>query len=255
MSNGIIAYRNLLAEAVSVTASSATGTGPARNAWDGISTSHWETTDDGEHTLTAVFAEPVSADYFACFRHNLGSADGDIVLQVSDDEGATWDDCFTPLMPADADCTLKLFTQATSTHWRVLANTIDAPLMLAVVAFGPYLRAYRGQPVGFTPPRHARDTEVIATEPEGGAMTGRSVIPRGARTEIVMMYVPPAWVRQYWEPFVLHAERMPFFYSWHHSLYPEDCVFARAQLPMPESPYQEYGFQNLRMDLRALLGA
>lgn len=251
--SGIIAYQNLLESAATVTASSAASTGPARNAWDGIGTTYWEPVGTGDHTLTAEFDTPVTADCFAFFRQNLASAGGSLVLQYSADAGANWIDCFAPLTPADDDCRLQTFTAVASTHWRILASITTAPLYLGVLLFGERLTLYRGLPLGSGLARQARETEVITNKAEGGITIGRSVIRRGARQEIQAQYVPAAWVRSHWEPFIRHAERKPFFYSWHNTVYPEDCVYGDADMPLPRVVFDEFGLQNLRLTMSCQL--
>lgn len=253
MSNAIIAWQNLLDSALSVVASSAEPLYPARNAWDGKTTTYWQPVGTGDHALVITFSAPVTSDVFCVFRHNLGTAEASIVLQSSDDAGATWDDCFAPLEPADNECVLQPHDAVSSDTWRILIEGSTAPVFLGVVLFGQKLVPYRGLPVGTGLAGDSRDVEVITSKAEGGAMVGRSVIPRGATQDIEMQFVPVDWVRDYWRPFKRHAESKPFFYSWNHSAYPEDCVYGEAQTPLPKDVQQEFKLYTLRLTMSCLL--
>lgn len=253
MSQAIIAADNLLESATSVVASSEAVGFPAANAWDGVTSTYWQPSGTGDHALTATFAAAVSVDFFACYGHNLASAGGSIVLQYSLDGGATWTDCFAALTPDDNACVLQRFAAVAAPRWRVKAHAATAPLYLAAVAFGAAIVAYRGMPVGFVPPAAARVTEIIPNSTEGGAIAGRSIIPRGAETTIQINYVTMDWERSVWRPFVRRAERKPFFFSWNHRDYPDECVFAMAKMPIPPAQMNEYKLYNLSMPITCML--
>lgn len=253
MSNAVIAYKNLLDEAASVAASSADPFYPARNAWDGKTTTYWKAPGAGDHTLTITFAAPVTADVFCAFRHNLGSIGASIVLRHSADSGATWTDAFAPLSPEDNACVLQQHGSATADTWQILVADATGDLFLGVVLFGQGMALYHGLPVGTALAHDNRDTEVITNKAEGGALVGRSVIPRGAKQEIQMQFVPVDWVRSNWRPFIRHAETKPFFYSWNHSVYPEECVFGEAVMPIPAAVQQEFKQYNLQLSMSCLL--
>ena len=254
MTKAIIGYQNLIENAVTITASSQTATGPVQQAWDGITTTYWEIGEAGTHTLTCVFGSPVLADYFGVFAHNLATAGAQIKLQYSRDVGVTWRDAFDALQLADNYCCLQPFPMMITTHWRVHIVVTTAPLFIGVLQFGARLTPYRGMPVDFMLPADNRSTEVIPNRTETGAFAGRSVIPRGTETEIKINYVPEEWVRINWRPFVRFAERKPFFFSWNHTDYPEECVFAMANPNIPASQMPEFRLYNLRMPVVCLGG-
>lgn len=255
MSNAIIGYQNLLDYAATITASSQTATGPVRQAYDGITTTYWEINATGVHTLTCIFASPVQADYFAVFAHNLAAAGATIKLQYSRDVGVTWKDAFASMAVADNACTLKTFAPMVTTHWRVYITITTAPLYIGVMNFGARMTTYRGMPVGFVLPADNRNTEIIPNRTESGAFAGRTVIPRGTETEIMIQHVPEEWVRMNWRPFIRFAEKKPFFFSWNHTDYPEECVYAMANPDIPASQMPEFRLYSLRMPIVCLGGS
>jgi hypothetical protein len=197
----------------------------------------------------------VTADFFGCYVHNLASAGASIVLQVSTDGGSTWRNCFAPLRPADNACVLQRFPAVSAAQWRILAHNAVAPLYLGVLAFGAAMVTYRGMPVGFVPPAEARVATIIPNTTEGGAFAGRSVIPLGADTPILINHVPMDWVRTVWRPFIRRAQGKPFFFSWNHRDFPEECVFALAKAPIPAPQMNDYKLYTLNLPIQCLLGA
>lgn len=253
-SKALICYDNALERAQSVTASSVRGGFAAANASDWRTTTYWSPSGSGQQTLTAVFASPVSADYFACYRHNLATAGATIVLQRSTDGGANWLDCFAPAAPADNECVIRSFAGLAATHWRVkLQVSGTAELFLGLVAFGVALVPCRGMPAGFVIPRHGRKVEILNNRTEGGGFSGRSLIARGAETRLTIRHAKPAWVRANWEPFVRHAELKPFFFSWNHAAYPEDAVYCWRDGDPPPPALDDDGYQTLTLPVQCLL--
>lgn len=254
MTKAIIGYQNLIDNAVTITASAQTLTGPARQAWDGITTTYWEIPTAGTHTLTCIFGSPVVADYFGIFSHNLATAGALVRLQYSRDSGSTWRNAFDDLQLADNFCGLKTFPIMATTHWRVLITVTTAPLFIGVLQFGERLIPYRGMPVDFVVPADNRQTEILPNRTESGAFAGRSVIPRGTEAEIMINHVPVDWVRQSWRPFVRWSEKRPFFFSWNHTDFPEECVFAMAKPGIPAPQLSDFHTYNLRMPIVCLGG-
>lgn len=256
MSKALIAYQNLLATGgATITASSSRPGFSAPNAWDWRTTTYWSPAADGVQTLTAVFPSPVTADYFALYRHNLATAEASVVLQASDDSGATWDAVITEESPADNELLLKTFAPLARTHWRVLLDIAGAdPCYLGVLMLGTIMPLYRGMPPGFTPPHQSRRSDVMNSTTDGGQFAGRSIIKRGATTTITVRSVPPAWVRDVWQPFQLHAERLPFLFSWNHVYRPGDACWCESdgEFPAP-GPIDENYRQTITLPVRCLL--
>ncbi len=65
-------------------------------------------------------------------------------------------------------------------------------------------------------------------------------------------HVPESWVQEEWRPFTRHAEGKPFWFSWNHAGYPEECVFARALNPMPRPARPEFRLYSLRLPIECL---
>ena len=255
-STAIICYDNL-AESPLLTASTASSAAAgysASKAWDWLTTTYWSPTSAGIQTLTFHFSAAVTADYFGLYRHNMGTVGAAVRLQYSSN-GSSWTDAFSDKTPADNELLLKTFASTSASWWRIrfdLGSSTEA-LFVGVVAFGQKLTTQYGMPAGFTVPRHGRATQILNNKTEGGQFAGRSIISRGAKSTITIRAATQAWVRQYWEPFVLHAERKPFLFSWNHGTYPEDAVMCWSEGDIPDFAINEDRRQQLTMPVQCLL--
>lgn len=255
-SKALIAYDNLLTRiGATITASSARAGFSVENACDWRTTTYWGPSAGGVQTITAVFDDAVTADYFAIYRHNLATVDATVKLQSSSDSGATWDDVFADQALSDNQLVLKVFAPVTSTHWRIVFNISGSgDCSVGVLMLGQVFPLYRGMPAGFLPPHQGRKTAVINSTTEGGQFAGRSITSRGAVATIVNKSVPVAWVRQYWEPFQIHGERYPFLFSWNHTDRPGDACWCESDGDFPPpGPIDENYRQTITLPVRCLL--
>lgn len=250
--HAIICYDNLLQSPLvdSITATSERTGYNVENAFDWYTTSYWSpVTDVGAHSFTAAFTNPVTADYLAIYKHNLGDVGGTFYLEYSLDGGGTWQLATTTITSANNnELKINLFNAVTATHWRVVFNLASAtPFYIGVVMFGRKLPLYRGMVGGFVVPRHGRKNEIINQTTEGGQFVGRIKVSKGARSNITFKTVPQAWVRDYWEDFILHAEMLPFLFSWNHEFFPQDTCYCVTDGEIPPLAINENRFHDISL--------
>lgn len=254
----IICYDNLLASSklLTIAATSQQAGYSVQNAFDWYTTSYWSPVPAvGIHRFTAIFTSPVTADYLAIYKHNLGDVGGTFYLEYSLDGGTTWQLATTTITSAtNNELKINLFNAVTATHWRVVFNLYTAtPFYIGVVMFGRKLTLYRGMIGGFVVPRHGRKNEIINQTTEGGQFVGRIKVSKGARSNITFKTVPQTWVRDYWEAFVLHAEMLPFLFSWNHEFYPQDAVYCVTDGEIPPLAINENRFHDISLPVMCLL--
>lgn len=254
----IICYDNLLASSklLSIVATSQRAGYSVQNCYDWQTTSYWSPVPSvGYHYFTATFLSPVTADYLAIYKHNLGSVGGTFYLEYSTNGGASWLLATTTITSAtNNELKINLFNAVTATHWRVVFNLYTAtPFYIGVVMFGRKLPLYRGMVGGFVVPRHGRKNEIINQTTEGGQFVGRIKVSKGARSNITFKTVPQTWVRDYWEAFVLHAEMLPFLFSWNHEFYPQDACYCITDGEIPPLAINENRFHDISLPVMCLL--
>jgi hypothetical protein len=253
----IICYDNLLTSPLlmSVVATTEQSGFSVANAYDWYTTSYWSPTPaSGYHYFTATFSSPVTADYLAIYRHNLGTVGGIFYLEYSND-GLAWS-LATPSITSATDNELKinLFTAVTARYWRVVFNLSTAtPFYVGVVMLGRKLPLYRGMVGGFVVPRHGRKNTIMNQKTEGGQFVGRVKTSQGAQSNVTFKTVPQQWVRDYWESFVKHAELRPFLFSWNHEFYPQDAAYCVSNGEIPDIAINDNRYHDISLPVQCLL--
>lgn len=254
-SKAYIFYDNLLVSPLvdSITASTETAGFSVANAYDWRTTSYWSPTASGAQTITSVFDSAVTADYFAIYRHNLGTIGGTVKLQYSLDSGSSWLDATTATTLTDNQLKIILFNSVSATHWRVYFSLTSTGFYCGVLMFGEAFNLYRGMPPGFVLPHQARKNTIMNQKTEGGQFAGRAITLRGAKTTILNKAIPANWYRENIEPFILHAEKYPFLFSWNHTDRPDDACWCETDGDIPDCPIDENYRQNLNIPVNCLL--
>lgn len=249
-STAYVLYYNLMIDA-SLSASSTSAGSHAQNAIDYRTTTFWRPDLSGNQWLEIDLSAPALVDSFGLYRHNCATAQA--VVKVQRWNGAAWVDVLELDDLADDQCVFKLFAGVTASRWRVLfaCASVDPLLAVGVVMLGRALHLPYGMPVGFVPPRHNRNTEILNNRTESGQFAGRSIIQRGSNSDLIQNQIKPEWLRFYGEPFIQHAEKKPFFFSWSYVRYPQDAVYCVAS-NIAEQPYKDHGWQSLRMTLECM---
>ena len=224
---GKIGYHNLLEDSGATITASTEATGyPKENAYDWRVFDWWKPTATGDSWIQAAFASAKTVDYFAVAGHNLTDVGASIKLQYSTNSGSTWNDATTAASGIDNRIIFKSFGVITASYWRVLVNAPTSVASIGIVAFGNRLDLQRGFPSGFTPAALARENEYQTSMSENGQFIGRSVSRKIYNGKFNLRNLTPEWVRNYWEPFIDHAETKPFFISWDTSSHSDEAVFA-----------------------------
>jgi hypothetical protein len=253
----IICYDNVLTSPLltSVVATTEQSGFSVANSYDWYTTSYWSPTPtSGYHYFTATFSSPVTADYLAIYRHNLGTVGGIFYLEYSHD-GLAWS-LATPSITGATDNELKInmFTAVTARYWRVVFYLPTAtPFYVGVVMLGRKLPLYRGMVGGFVVPRHGRKNTIMNQKTEGGQFVGRVKTSQGAQSNVTFKTVPQQWVRDYWESFVKHAELKPFLFSWNHEFYPQDAAYCVSNGEIPDIAINENRYHDISLPVQCLL--
>lgn len=245
-----IGYENLLETATSVAATTADASYPVANIFDWLTCDFFKPTGTGTTNITAMFAAPVTADYFAYYNQNLYSLGGSIKLQYWD--GAAYQDCFTAISPADNSPQMKVFTSQTSNQWCIVVSC-SSVFSLGCVSFGTHLALQYGMYLNWTPPVLARDTQFNTNTADAGAFLGRSVVSLGIKTNLILQYAADGWTRTYWPPFIKHAEQKPFFFMPNVGDYPSEAAYCWADGDIPPPTQTQYGFMGTTIPIKGFV--
>jgi len=221
---------------------------PVENAYDWLTTDFFKPDGLGTTTIELTLDEGREADYLGIYAHDFDTAPATIQLQYHD--GSTWQDATPAVTPANRSPLMQTFTAVLASRWRlVIVALVDIP-SLGVVSFGKALYTNHGVYIGYSEPLLARDNELINSVSERGTFLGRSVIASGFSTNLVLQYATDQWVRDYWLPFVRHAECKPFFYLWNVEDYPHEAAFCWTEGKISPPTHTHYGYMGTSIPIR-----
>jgi hypothetical protein len=228
----IFAWNNLLtASDATLTPSSEITDHLAINAIDGKEYTYWQSAGSGVTTLQVDFATAKDINFVAIHGHNVGTLGGTFGLQRW--TGAAWVDVVTAALTSSAPRVLT-FASVNGTRFRIYFDT-SAAVQAAVLSLGTYMQMERGCWTGMTPPWMGRVTSVKSTKSEAGVLLGRSVKLMGVKFNMDFTYLTIPFVRDYWMPFIINAEDLPFFVLWNPVDYPDDAAFCWLEDPSKDA--------------------
>ena len=255
--NCFVCYDNVLTSPLltSVTPTSERDGFSAENCFDWYTTTYWSpTATSGWCWIDFRFSSPVTANYFAFYRHNLGAVGGSAAIEYSYDDGVTMFTAASIASSVNNELKISIFSSVSSSFWRVAFNlSTTTPFYVGVVMLGQKLPLYRGMVAGFTVPRHGRKNDIVNQKTEGGQFVGRVKTSQGARSSINFKHITQAWVRSYWESFVEHAELLPFLFSWNHDTYPQDAVYCVTDGEIPHISINDNHHHDINLPVQCLL--
>ena len=172
------------------------------------------------HTITASGSN-LTADYIALAYHNLGGvlvsvyADGELIKSLTPSNGA-------PVLVLLRDANHGPITADT---WEIEFDT-DEQVKISVLHLGLMLHTARPcQYVGHRPITMARTAEIAPAKSMSGQYLGGRVVMTGARNQITIENLDPAYVRTAMKPFFDHAITGAYFLAWRLQDYPSEVGY------------------------------
>lgn len=215
-----IGYRTICT-AANVTASSQAAGFPASDAVNIFTNEFWQPT-----VLPATWSVDAGTgadtDYIGIAAHTLGSSGCAITIEYSTNN-STWTE-LNSFLPADNRPIMLLYGTITARWWRFTLTGSTIP-RIGVIYIGQSLQMQRPIYGGHAPLTLNRQTTIYNQISEAGQFTARSIIRQGNSTSFAWKHLTSDWYRQYFDPFVLAARRVPFFIAWRPSTFPEEVGF------------------------------
>lgn len=238
----VIGWRNVVV-AGSVAADTAAEGFPVSNLANPATHLDWRAADTTAQYLTVTTNEIDAIDYVAVAKHNFGSGEIAVTLEIFD--GTDWNVAAGPIMPADNSPLLFRFAAQSVAQFRLaLAEGAEAA-RVAVMYAGKLLVVERKVYVGHTPLPHGRKTSVVNNRSESGNFLGRIVLGEWRESVIPLSLISPDWYRAEMDPFLAVAQEVPFFFAWRPQSYPREVGFAwlvNDPVPVPVGPSNRLAF-------------
>ena len=237
-------------ETATITASSTeTGFDPT---FVGMWTLHdaWQSVGFTGETLVFDLGVAKSADYLGIMGHNLSSAGSGFFLEKADSLSGPWTTVLSKT-PTSDNVIFERFTSTSSRYWRLRFENGTLPLLIPVVSLGVALEMQRGMAPGFSPPL-VDVFRIQNSETDRGLFIGRSLVKEPQQISFNVNLLSSSFIRQQFIPFLEHAQRNPFFFSWNHQDFPEDAVVAWTRRRTALPSFQDVINYRIRIPLNAL---
>lgn len=235
--NPLIGWRSIVGAATLSTTTEAPGH-PASHLANPATHLRWQglATPADEH-IAVGNPDVADVDYIAIARHNLGRARIPVSVEILD--GDDWVERIAPvLLPNDGPALFRFPRLAYAGIRLRLQPGLAAPTV-AVVYCGDLLVLQRRLYVGHTPMPYGRALSVVNHRSVAGHFLGRIVLGKRTATQVALRNLTPDWYRAQFEPFMLAAQEVPFFFAWRPASYPNEIGYAwlaQDSVPRNQSP-------------------
>lgn len=206
--------------------------------------------DAGTQYLEFRFASAKRVTAYGIYSTTLSDAGASATLEYSTNSGGSWHEYHDPEAPVDTAPIYRYGAPIDASRWR-WKFVSSVPLYIGCLAFGEDFEFERGTWVGFSPPKLARATDLTNNVSHGGVWLGRSIIRNGAAFGFDLDKLTAAWVNTVWYPFILHAERRPWWLLWEWKSHPAEAAFCWSEGAIPKPSNSHPNFMRASMKVSA----
>ena len=253
-----IGYDSLYLQAGAVVAANAEDSGfPGSNAASWVTTGGgWQATGAGDKTLTATLLSAANGNSYGIHKHNIGTLGLTVKLQSSAN-GSSWTDVTGSEKTPGDDATIFFVATApvSAKFWRIHIAGLAAgeTLTIGQAFIGNALLVFSPPETGWTPPNVAIENEFINNRSEGGDFMGRTLIRKGSKTQFTVGIADAGWIRTDWLPFMLEAEKHPFYHAWDTVSFPSEVAYCYIEGKISKPKYVSPRFMSFDLKFRALI--
>lgn len=222
--NPVIGWHNVVT-IENVSADSENTLYPATNVANPSTYLRWLSDSLSTQYLTVTLSEEEGeVNYVALARHNFGSGNVTVSVEVLGDSG--WEEVNAAVALPDDRPALFRFARGLYSGVRLkMIPSTDEPTV-SVVYVGELLVLQRRVYVGHSPLTHAKTSNVLTGKSESGEFLGRIVLSEGASSSVEMQNLTASWYREHMTPFVENSKEYPFFFAWRPGTYPLETGYA-----------------------------
>ncbi|MEW9808601.1 hypothetical protein ABUE31_21635 [Mesorhizobium sp. ZMM04-5] len=229
---------------------------PATNLANPSTALRWQGESTATQYLTFTVSSADDVDYVGIARHNLGSGQVTVSVEVSDGGSPEeWTEIIDELIPpSDQPLVLRFEAQPVSRIRIKFQPTATIPRM-AVVHVGKLLRLPRGVQPSVVPLTWAVSDDVVSAQSEAGDYLGAIVLHQALATSVQIQWLDYAWWNANMPGFIAHARQsLPFFFAWLPHSFPFEVGYAWSTNDIrPDAQRVAAGVTiNFKMDLKAV---
>jgi len=186
----------------------------------------WTFTATASQSIKFTLPDNLDIDTVCIGAHNLGDLGATVTAFYDTD----LTDPFTQLAP------LKVVTNNNSIMFhidtavsarRIQINITDAsgPAYIGSIYAGIALQMQRPFYSGHSPITLSASTTYFSSRSESGAFIGREIRKREYQTSAAWKNITDTWYRAYFQPFVLSAKTLPFYFAWNLLEHSSDVAY------------------------------
>ena len=172
-------------------------------------------------SVATLIATTFSCDYVGIEEHNLGTVGANLKVEVSNGGGTT---IVYDAIPLNDNALFIRFTAADlSTLIITVSGVINAEIGVAYM--GLELEMMRPVYGGHTPIVLSANDKMTPQMSDGGQFLGKQIVRQGYSTSTAFKHLEGDWYREKFQPFVVHAKTLPYFWAWNLAEHPNDVVY------------------------------
>jgi hypothetical protein len=207
----------------------------------------WVITSGGFITFT--LASSISIDTMAIGAHNLGSTNHSIIFQYSTTESSAFITFKQPTLTPSEDTAIMSHISSSVSARRVrIICTGSGSAFVGSIYAGIALQMQRPFFAGHSPINLSARTVRYSSVTEGGNFVGEQIRRIGFTTSAPFKNISNDWYRLYFQPFVVHARTLPFFFAWNLEQYPTDVGYCKTNEDITPS-YGSLDMFNVSFDM------
>lgn len=220
LTHAMIGYQSICTASNVIASSEAAGC-PASDAVNIFTNEYWRP-NVMPATWTVDAGTGVDTDYIGIAAHTLGTSAASVAIEYSTN-GVDWTELYN-FAPANNAPIMLIYETITARYWRLSVTGATAP-RIGVVYIGQMLQMQRPIYGGHSPITLSRNTTIYNQLTDAGQFTARSITRQGNSGSYAWKNLTADWYRQYFDPFVRAARRVPFFIAWRPITFPTEVGF------------------------------
>jgi hypothetical protein len=232
----IIGYHTI-ATPGTITASTEADGFPASNMGNPSTALRWKAAEEGsppgppaaDQYLEVAITDIEPVDYLAIAVHNMGSGQHVVSVEGSVGGSPEWFELVQESLQANDDPIVFRFTpqSLTGVRLRIQPSQVTEPTVpyVSVMYVGKLLVLERGTHSEHVPINLGRKTRVMNGMSETGNFLGRVILSQSRSTSFSLKHLRQTWYRANFDPFVVAAQEVPFFFAWRPQAHPGDVGY------------------------------
>jgi hypothetical protein len=185
----------------------------------------WERWRPGaDATLEIELTNPGQADYIGIAAHSLGSAGASVTVELQEDLGDPFI-LLTNVNPISDNAIFITMPEQQVKTVRLVITGTTAGFEIGVIYCGVALQMIRPLYGGHSPITLSAQNAYLPNRSDRGQFLGRDIIRQGYSTTASFKNLPAQWYRDQFQPFVEHAQILPYFWAWNLLEFPEEVAY------------------------------